>query len=49
MPLWEQEQSTVHCNRPWAGWPGTSLWGCRGQVIASIVFGANLHVPARKA
>ena len=33
VPLWGQEQSTVHCNRPWADWVDTSLWGCRAQVI----------------
>ena len=44
LSLWGQEQSTVRCNRPWTGWVGISLWGCRGWVTAPTIF----HVCARE-
>lgn len=40
VPSWGQEQSAVHCHRPWVRWLCTSVWGYRGQVTVPTIFGS---------
>lgn len=48
VPLWGQEQSTVHCHGHWVRWLCTSVWGCRGQVTVPTIFGSVfMDVPGK--